>query len=48
MRVADFCALPCLCALQVSPVLSGLVKEGKLKIVGGVYDLSTGKVTEVC
>jgi carbonic anhydrase len=31
----------------VSPVLTGLVKEGKLKIVGGVYDLATGKVTEV-
>ncbi len=34
-------------ATQVSPVLSGLVKEGKLKIVGGVYDLATGKVTEI-
>lgn len=33
--------------LKVSPVLSGLVKEGKLKIVGGVYDLATGKVVEV-
>lgn len=30
--------------LEVSPVLSGLVEEGKLKIVGGVYDLSTGQV----
>jgi carbonic anhydrase len=27
-----------------SPVLSGLVKEGKLKIVAGYYDLATGKV----
>jgi carbonic anhydrase len=27
-----------------SPVLSGLVKEGKLKIVAGYYDLGTGKV----
>jgi len=34
--------------LKVSPVLSGLVKEGKLKICGGVYDLATGKVVEVC
>eukprot|EP00198_Chlamydomonas_reinhardtii_P006667 XP_001696003.1 mitochondrial carbonic anhydrase, beta type [Chlamydomonas reinhardtii] len=33
--------------LKVSPVLQGLVKEGKLKIVGGVYDLATGKVTEI-
>ena len=33
--------------MQVSPVLQGLVKEGKLKIVGGVYDLATGKVTEI-
>ncbi len=32
---------------QVSPVLQGLVKEGKLKIVGGVYDLATGKVVEI-
>ena len=32
---------------QVSPVLQGLVKEGKLKIVGGVYDLATGKVNEI-
>ncbi len=28
-------------------MLSGLVKEGKLVIVGGVYDLASGKVTEV-
>jgi carbonic anhydrase len=28
-----------------TPVLSALVKEGKLKIVGGVYSLDTGKVT---
>lgn len=33
--------------LKVSPVLSGLVNEGKLKIVGGVYDLASGKVVEV-
>ncbi|KAG2488568.1 hypothetical protein HYH03_012887 [Edaphochlamys debaryana] len=33
--------------LKVSPVLQGLVKEGKLKIVGGVYDLATGKVVEI-
>jgi carbonic anhydrase len=26
------------------PILSGFVKEGKLKIVGGVYDIATGKV----
>lgn len=30
-----------------SKVLSDLEKEGKLKIVGGVYDLETGKVTLV-
>jgi carbonic anhydrase len=28
-----------------TPVLSRLVAEGKLKIVGGVYSLTTGKVT---
>lgn len=33
--------------LKVSPVLTDLVKSGKLKIVGGVYDLATGKVEEV-
>jgi len=28
-----------------SPVLSGLIAEGKLKIVGGIYELATGKVS---
>ena len=27
------------------PVLSALVKENRLKVVGGVYDLATGKIT---
>jgi carbonic anhydrase len=30
-----------------STVISKLVKEGKLLVVGGVYDLDTGKVTPV-
>lgn len=30
---------------KASPVLAPMVKEGKLKIVGGYYDLGTGKVT---
>lgn len=30
--------------LQSSPVIGGLVKQGKLKVVGGYYDLDTGKV----
>lgn len=30
---------------ESSPVLSGLVKEGKLQIVSGYYDLATGKVS---
>jgi len=30
-----------------SPVLGSLIKQGKLKIVGGFYDLSTGTVTPV-
>jgi carbonic anhydrase len=30
-----------------STILGGLIKQGKLKIVGGVYDLATGKVTLV-
>ena len=33
--------------LKASPVLSGLIDEGKLKIVGGYYDLDTGAVTPV-
>ena len=32
---------------KASPVLSPMVKEGKLKIVGAYYDLATGKVTSV-
>jgi carbonic anhydrase len=32
---------------KASPVLSPMVKEGKLKIVAGYYDLATGKVTLV-
>ena len=31
----------------LEPILATPVKEGKLKIVGGVYDLRTGKVTLV-
>jgi carbonic anhydrase len=30
---------------EASTILGGLIKEGKLKIVGGRYDLATGKVT---
>jgi len=30
---------------ESSPVLSGMVKEGNLKIVAGYYDLSTGRVS---
>jgi carbonic anhydrase len=32
---------------ESSTILGGLVKQGKLKIVGGIYDLATGKVTLV-
>jgi carbonic anhydrase len=31
----------------LEPILATPVKEGKLKVVGGVYDLHTGKVTIV-
>jgi carbonic anhydrase len=31
--------------LKASPVINQLIQEGKLKIVGGYYDLDTGKVT---
>jgi carbonic anhydrase len=30
---------------QATPILSEMVAKGQLKIVGGVYDLTTGKVT---
>lgn len=30
--------------LKKSPVISGLIAEGKLKVAGGYYDLDTGKV----
>lgn len=30
---------------DASPVIAGLVRERKLQVVGGVYDLSTGRVT---
>ncbi|MGJ5634667.1 carbonic anhydrase [Nostoc sp. CALU 1950] len=33
--------------LKSSPVLSDLIKAEKLKIVGGYYDLDTGKITVV-
>ncbi|QIR37537.1 carbonic anhydrase [Tolypothrix sp. PCC 7910] len=33
--------------LKSSPVLAGLIKENKLNIVGGYYDLDTGKVSLV-
>ncbi len=32
---------------QSSPVIAGLIKEGKLAMAGGVYDLATGIVTPV-
>lgn len=31
--------------LKDSPVITGLIKEGKLKIVGAFYDLTSGKVS---
>jgi carbonic anhydrase len=29
---------------NATPILSGLVKSGKLQVVGGCYDLDTGRV----
>jgi carbonic anhydrase len=28
-----------------SPILDGLIREGKVGLVGGMYDLESGKVT---
>ncbi len=33
--------------LKTSPVLAELIEEGKLKVVGGYYDLDTGTITIV-
>ncbi|HEY9727144.1 MAG TPA: carbonic anhydrase [Chroococcales cyanobacterium] len=33
--------------LKASPVISQLIQDGKLKVVGGYYDLDTGSVTLV-
>ncbi|MBW4497596.1 MAG: carbonic anhydrase [Oscillatoria princeps RMCB-10] len=33
--------------LKASPVISQLINEGKLKVVGGYYDLDTGTITVV-
>jgi carbonic anhydrase len=33
--------------LRRSPVIAGPVREGTLAVVGGVYDLGTGRVTMV-
>jgi carbonic anhydrase len=33
--------------LAESPELAAMVKSGELKIVGGVYDLDTGKIEMV-
>ena len=30
---------------SASPLLGGLIKEGKLKVAAGTYNLQTGKVT---
>lgn len=32
---------------EASPVISQLLKEGRLKVAGGVYDLASGRVTPV-
>ena len=32
---------------ETQPVLSGLVSSGKVKVVGGIYDIGTGRVTLV-
>jgi carbonic anhydrase len=32
---------------SLEPILAGAVKQGKVKVVGGVYDLRTGGVTLV-
>ena len=39
--------LQALILAEGSPVIRGLIREGKLAVVGGVYDLATGAVTPV-
>ncbi|MDX1947722.1 MAG: carbonic anhydrase [Pirellulaceae bacterium] len=45
--VTDNVRYQCLVLSEASPVLSRLVREKKLLVVGGVYDLATGTVTPV-
>jgi carbonic anhydrase len=33
--------------LKQSPIISGLINEGKLKVVGAYYDLDTGEISLV-
>jgi carbonic anhydrase len=32
---------------STAPILSKAASEGKLRVIGGVYDLATGKVNSV-
>jgi carbonic anhydrase len=47
MATRENVRLQALILAEGSPVISGLIREGKLKVVGGVYDLATGVVTPV-
>jgi carbonic anhydrase len=33
--------------IEAKPILADMVTAGKLKVVGGVYDIATGKVSMV-
>ena len=45
--IADNVRMQATLLKQSSPVLAGLVQEGKLQIAGGVYDLATGVVSPI-
>ena len=45
--IADNVRIQAATLSQASPVISDLIKQGKLQLAGGVYDLATGVVTPI-
>ena len=45
--IADNVRIQAATLSQASPVIADLVKQGKLQVAGGVYDLATGVVTPI-
>jgi carbonic anhydrase len=45
--IADNVRIQAATLAQASPVIAVLMKQGKLPVAGGVYDLATGAVTPI-